>query len=199
MLKEILLAQLKKTADVAYALTINREAEFISTYPQEWLAHYVKEGFVKLDPVVAWSEKNAGWIEWQELKDTSPNQQSFWNTAESWGFKNGAVYSTFANTDRCSISICHNTQKISEAKKVEVMAIFDTLARLNVPKNSARLDVKHRMYLLHSSAGFSDKQIADKMSKSERTIAEYRKRALAHLKCKTLPQATAVAAQIGIL
>lgn len=58
---------------IALHIKYNAPTFLFQTFPEKWVDHYSKHGFVIRDPAVHWAFSNTGHIRWRELAENDPS------------------------------------------------------------------------------------------------------------------------------
>ena len=71
------MAELAEMCPAGFAIALhikyNAPTFLFQTFPEKWVDHYSKHGFVIRDPAVHWAFSNTGHIRWRELAENDPS------------------------------------------------------------------------------------------------------------------------------
>jgi DNA-binding CsgD family transcriptional regulator len=81
----------------AYVLTINApslkpQQHVLSGFSREWLAHYVSNGYFKVDPVVERTHQSTLPVIWEDHMFKDGKSAAFWEDARAYGLRAGVSF-----------------------------------------------------------------------------------------------------------
>jgi LuxR family transcriptional regulator, activator of conjugal transfer of Ti plasmids len=183
----------------------NDEARLISTYPLPWTAHYLKNHYERLDPVIRQALHVTEPFEWGssiESKELSDAQRQLFEEAARFGIRYGFTIPihdgrgpvaavTFASDERSpTFRRCVETHR----RVLQLMALyFHASARRKLRSNrvvdGVALSPREYQCLEWSAAGKSASDIGDILGITRRTAAFHLDNARAKLGVSSLHQA----------
>jgi DNA-binding CsgD family transcriptional regulator len=201
-------------AHVVYHWTNQKGEQFgAGTYTPEWVAHYVQQGYMRIDPVVTGCFQRFHPVEWKQLDWTGKPQRRFLDEATGAGVgtqgtsvpirgPNGQFALFTATTDdsddhwrmfnrermRDLILIAH----FFNQKALEIRQGTDEASLL-------RLSPREIDALTMLAIGYSRAQAADKLSISEHTLRVYIESARSKLGAANTTHAVAKALILGLI
>ena len=184
--------RLLEIADVAYTagcgLNTSNPWGAVTTYPPSWLQIYVKEGYQSIDPVLMFMSKGSGVINWRDLQGDDASL-AVMERAKEFGLNHGTVYSNLSQGLKCSVSVCHSKETLSDAE-VDVLKEYTTVygtmkGRIGTPPR----DEQCLRYLDLQANGATAKDVQSKLQISARSVAELKKDAILSMEAQSLPQA----------
>lgn len=149
-----------------------------TTYSEEWHRLYQSQSFGVLDPTVHWGIANTGIVRWSEIADeyyVSDRSKEFMETAADYGLKYGVTYTSMSSPvtadEPAKKSFCAAARTSAEFDHDEIMIlektftdVLDSLLRID----SVTEDEIKVLDLL--SAGFSHKEIAQRLLIPKTTV-----------------------------
>jgi DNA-binding CsgD family transcriptional regulator len=151
-----------------------------STYPEEWLRHYVERGYAKTDPLRPASLTNFGPVTWGEISQTlSPARRRIFKEAAQIGMHSGVGVPIHGPNGQCvGIGMAGVEKGLDHPETVAKMAVLCyqlhyAWERLNPrPKMVAevRLTARETEILKWCSQGASTWQIGEILKISENSV-----------------------------
>jgi LuxR family transcriptional regulator len=83
---------------VGLRIRFNHPTLLFQTYPEEWIAHYARNGLLFVDPAVGWGMTNTGICDWKDLAAT--DAAGVLEQAAGYGLLHGIVVSVGDVTTR---------------------------------------------------------------------------------------------------
>lgn len=194
--------RLLEVADVAYTagcgLNTSNPWGAVTNYPASWLQIYVKEGYQQIDPVLNFMSKGKGAINWRDLKGDE-NSLAVMERAKEFGLANGTVYANTVQGVKCSVSVCHEKETLTE-EEIAVLREYTTIYSVVKERpGSTPRDELCLKYLELQASGASPKEVQSVMSISVRSVAELKKDAILAMDAQSLPQAISTAMDANLI
>lgn len=156
----------------------------IHNFPSDWMEHYFKEGFDKIDPVILYGAQEVGAYTWQEIKtnvDLSKKQMLCMNYGEEAGLNNGV--STYLRGERnqlAGISLATSEKLDATDHAKDLITAYSNhfyikYRALSKKKNNKEIDnivlsEREREILTWVCLGKSNSVISDIINISESTV-----------------------------
>jgi len=193
---------LEQVADVAYSVGcgLNTSASWQpkSTFPIDWIKVYMERGYQKIDPVIKFSCEGRGALNWRDLPSTEESRKFLEHSGE-FGLKNGTVFASVVQGLKCSVSVCHSKETLTDAE-IEILQEYTIAYGSMYPrKNASPRDEVRLKYLNLQGNGASGSQIQTALGLSARSLAELKKDAVAEMSAKSLPQAISSAMSANLI
>ncbi|MEC9342591.1 MAG: LuxR family transcriptional regulator [Pseudomonadota bacterium] len=182
-----------------------------STYPSEWLGHYLHRTYYLIDPVVTAGFAADKPFLWSELRSGKPEQEAFFADAEAHGVGNCGYTIPIVDRSgrRAAFSVTGQDSKDSWAGRVEWLdftlqelaqlfhrrALVDLYGGQNIPSLSPR----ELECLSWTTQGKDASTIAAILEISEHTVRDYLKSARQKLGCATIAQAVYHATRLRLI
>ena len=89
----------------AYFVLMGDDRRLISTYPKEWTAHYLKNRYDQVDPVIRRARRHRDIFRWSGEQGTETNkaQRKFYGEAAEFGIEKGVAIPLPAGFDRFAV------------------------------------------------------------------------------------------------
>lgn len=179
----------------AWTYTVIRNCEgcfaprYVTTYPEEWTAHYIENDYVATDPTIHAVAGGLRPVLWEEL-ETSPAMtrrgRKMFKEARAFGLRSGVTmpihgpgngYTVFgASFDRSEKDIARQWPEIRAALQLVVLGAHDgalMLWRTASDKESIHLTDRERDCLLWTARGKTTYECAAILRLSEDTVRFY--------------------------
>lgn len=183
----------------------------ITTYPDHWLAHYINEGFVYIDPVVIQAERSVVPVDWRDLDQTPIKVRRMFGEARETGI--GAQGLTVCirgpNQDRALFSVNSSlgdkdwlSVKPELLKEMQVFGhyLHKQVMALHGPAPShLPLSRREQECLALTTQGRSIKEIARDLKVSPPAVKAYLDSARHKLDAVNKTQAAAIAIRHGLI
>ncbi len=194
--------RLVEIADVAYVagcgLNTSNPWGAITTFPPAWLQVYVREGYQEIDPVLFFMINGSGAINWRDLQGTEKSL-GVMEHAKEFGLVNGTVFSNSIRGLKCSVSISHNKENLSEDEIAVLREYTIVYGTINQRGGNPPRDEQCLRYLDLQASGASTKEVQDVLQISARSVAELKKDAIASMKAVSLPHAISTAMDANMI
>jgi LuxR family transcriptional regulator len=99
---DLQLQRLVAVSDWSFAIGLrirfNHPTLLYQTYPEEWIAHYARNGLLFVDPAVGWGMTNTGICDWKDL--VAADAAGVLEQAAEYGLLHGIVVSVGDMTTR---------------------------------------------------------------------------------------------------
>jgi DNA-binding CsgD family transcriptional regulator len=201
-------------AHVVYHWTNQKGEQFgAGTYAPEWVAHYVQQGYMRIDPVVTGCFQRFHPVEWKQLDWTGKPQQRFLDEAIGAGVgtqgttvplrgPNGQFALFTATTEDTS----EHWQQFNHERLRDLILIahFFNQKALEIRQGTdeaslLRLSPREIDALTMLAIGYSRAQAADKLAISEHTLRVYIESARSKLGAANTTHAVAKALILGLI
>ena len=182
-----------------------------TTYPKEWVAEYLLNNYLAIDPVFEHILQHGESIGWHELRQTSKSLHLYKAAAEFGIGQSGYSFvyedkrgrrSVFSLNSRMEpkVWVRYIEPLIDDFETIlptlHVKAVAEAIAEV---EGAPQLTARERECLNFSSKGKSYSEIAIILSLSEHTVRSYLKVARIKLDCVTIAQAVAKAVRMRII
>jgi DNA-binding CsgD family transcriptional regulator len=94
----------------------------LHNWPDAWFTRYWRNGYVRIDPVVAQMIVSYTPFDWNNLPTLSPVQEDFYAEAKQHGFVDGVSGSVRFGSDQLGLFTLSNDTPLAPPKKEEAMA-----------------------------------------------------------------------------
>lgn len=186
---------------------------FCATYPEEWTSLYLRNNYLKIDPVIQFSQTGFLPYDWSGLNRTSEAARLFFKEAKAFGVGvNGlTVPIRGPGGERSLLSATSNlrgkdwrTLRTSSKNDLLVLSHFlheKVLMVSGLRKNSAyrRLSKREQQCLQLLASGIVPKRIASQLQLSESAVRLYIRSGRGKLNARTTYQAIARASFLEII
>ena len=177
-------------------------------YPQDWVEHYFKQNYEKIDPVVMHSQVTLSPLFWSDcLERISLNraQRQIFLEAREVGLNDGIsipIHAPFGGAYVLSLasSLGGAEPKVHVAHlRALAMQFFVTYADVSPPQPGIHLTARERDCLLWSARGKSNWDIGSILKISEHTVDFHFRKAMAKLNCNNRVVAVVAAMRYGLI
>lgn len=83
---------------IGLRIRFNHPLLLYQTYPEDWIAHYARNGLLFVDPAVGWGMANSGICDWKDL--VAGDAAGVLEQAAGYGLRHGIVVSVADMTTR---------------------------------------------------------------------------------------------------
>lgn len=184
----------------------------ITTYSDEWVAHYVKNDYASIDPVIRRGIQGILPVDWDDLPRDTKQLVNFFGEAREFGVKSRGlsvlIRGIHGESAMFSINIEANQNHWRDYKK-NIMMQMQTLAYhfhtmvldFHGYKKSSNivLSAREKECLFWSSQGKSSKDTADILGIKETTVNFFLENCKIKLDCINRTQAVAQAVRLAII
>ena len=182
-----------------------------TTYPPEWLGHYLLKAYYIIDPVVAHGFEDKEPFLWSDLEVDTPEREAFFADAEEHGIGNCGYTIPIIDKSgrRAAFSVTGQDDPEEWAAKMaylhltleELAQIFHrrALILLYGGENIPSLSPREIECLSWVTQGKDASTIADILEISEHTVRDYLKSAKLKLGCATIAQAVYQATRLRLI
>lgn len=194
---------------------LNLQAETqtaISTYPEEWQGRYFEKGYARLDPVVLNAKTRAEAFAWSNVATPrmSKERRAFYGEAAEFGIRSGIsipiktgfgrmAMLTLASSE-ASFADEHDVDPVMAAASFgQVHCRMEAMRVLPTCKTIIRMKPDELTCLRWSAEGKSMRDIAVIENTTYSNVAFFIRNAKAALGVSTLPQATALGKELGLI
>lgn len=190
-------------------------ATHFSTYPKEWVEHYIEQGLYFKDPVVYHAQRAIIPFAWQDMeaKGQLGAGRPFLDEAAAAGIANGLSIPVRGPKDFAMFSTCPDHMKATEATRLYLeiqgelvllaMAVHERARVLMRPQIlvgcERTLTPREREVLQWVAAGKSSWDIGQILSVSEHTVKWHIREALKKLGCHDRTHAAVRAVVLGLI
>jgi LuxR family transcriptional regulator, activator of conjugal transfer of Ti plasmids len=194
---------------------LNLQAETqtaISNYPKEWQVRYFERSYALIDPVVLNAKTRAEAFTWSNIATPrmSKERREFYGEAAEFGIRSGIsipiktgfgrmAMLTLASSDANFADEYALDPVVAAASFGQVHSRMDTLRVRPTRKTDVRLKADELTCLRWSAEGKSMKDIAVIENTAYSNVCFFLRNAKAALGASTLPQATALAKELGLI
>ncbi|RAP41410.1 hypothetical protein BYZ73_10720 [Rhodovulum viride] len=195
--------------------SISREMIYRSTYPEGFTQRYASEGMVDHDPRAHYCESNAeAPLVWNRPGDNlavDPGARDVLGLCEDYGLSFGMTLplSRRSPLNRAGMGLAFAARTQAEAEDIvtdsagailSTAALFHALAQTpDIAADMIRLSLRERECLLWSAAGLRNKEIAFRLSISEKTVEHHMASAMKKLHALNRTHAVARALILGLI
>ena len=187
-----------------------------STYSDEWVGHYVKNQFWKVDPAVTLGLRRATAFDWSEAEQ-SPELEKFWDVALKFGVRKQGFTIPLHGPNReayiFSVSIGPTMDQDHLWRPMRMKMIRDLLPVAHAMQQRALNDLglaDHASPFIHlngpkreilhwAANGKTAYETAKILNITERAVREHREGILKELNCVSITQAVAEALKTGLI
>ena len=174
-----------------------------STWPQEWLAHWMTQNYIAVDPIINQLLMRNEPIRWQDARRaTDEIGIRILDEAAQFGLVDGFTVPVYTR-EGIIVGISIGAEKYELGRHDETCLHMAAIyfhaklerlrARMMPPSSTQRLTPRERECLSWVAAGKTDWEISQILAISEQTAHEYVQNALMKLKATTRAQAVATA------
>lgn len=203
-----------KIANVVYHWVNSAGEQYgAGTYPVDWAAHYVAQGYLRIDPVIQGCYQRFHPVEWKQLDWSSKAARALMTEAIAYGIGNqgysiplrGPIgqFALFTVNDSCSDE---DWRVFCETNVRDLMLIahyFNQKAlEFELPEGETpqkALSPREADALTFLALGYSRAQVADTLKISEHTLRVYVESARFKLGAMNTTQAVARALALGLI
>ena len=182
----------------------------VSSYPDDWLDHYVSHNYITFDPIYRIGWEKSGIFDWASISKThslTRDEQRLMNEARDAGLKSGAAASLhlgygsligfgFASRHRHVFGRDHLSQLYAMAGQFQLV-YTSLIARPERPQ--IRLSARQKEVLQWTATGRTRADIADVMGISEDTVDDHLRQIFRKFRCNDKVVAVLRAVQIGAI
>lgn len=112
---------------IALHIKYNAPTFLFQTFPEKWVKHYSKQGFVIRDPAVHWAFSNTGHIRWRDLREN--DQSGVMEQSRLYGLTYGFTASLHNDHSRTLGGFARADREYLD---LEIDEIYDRLESLDV-------------------------------------------------------------------
>lgn len=182
-----------------------------STYPSEWIGHYLHKTYYLIDPVVSEGFTARKPFLWSDLEVTSPEQKEFFADAEKHGIGNCGYTIPIIDRSgrRAAFTVTGQDDPQAWAERIrwleftlqELGQLFHRRALVELYKgeNIPSLSPRELECLSWTTQGKDANTIAAILEISEYTVRDYLKSARQKLGCATIAQAVYQATRLRLI
>ncbi|MEL6958498.1 MAG: autoinducer binding domain-containing protein [Pseudomonadota bacterium] len=172
--------------------------EEMNLLPPAWVDHYTKNRFMLSDPVIRWIYANTGAIRWSAID--LPDPMRVLDQAQTFGMRYGVAVACFDGNKEGQRSFGWFARTDREFEPAEVDALHAYLMDLHHAKAPPTNLTKAELEALKMvKEGMRLKQIAHELGVSEGAVKQRLKNAKSKLNAATSAQASAMAAEFGLI
>ena len=172
--------------------------EEMNQLPPTWVDHYTKNRFMLSDPVIRWIYANTGAIRWSAID--LPDPMRVLDQAQTFGMRFGVAVACFDGNKEGQRSFGWFTRADREFEPAEIDALHDYVMALHHAKAPPTNLTKAELEALKMvKDGMRLKQIAHELGVSEGAVKQRLKNAKSKLNASTSAQASAMAAEFGLI
>jgi DNA-binding CsgD family transcriptional regulator len=165
-----------------FSRTPTVDTQFIMSYPEDWMAEYMRNNCLEIDPIRYWSLQRTGILTWEECKQQPLTQQQLFimELAEDNSLYHGGAVSIHSPQGEVMVFGFSKSQRDeelhkSELHKVHAMAhqfhiISESLEDTHRPARHPLLTDRERSILQWCAKGKSNSSIADILYISEHAV-----------------------------
>ncbi|MEP5155622.1 LuxR family transcriptional regulator [Planktotalea sp.] len=201
--------------DYASYCTINTVSDAVqgfATYPEEWIKHYMGQGFQNLDPTIGISARSIAPVDWSRLKKHEGFQAVFQNSRDFGISDCGLTVPIRGPFGECGLlSVTRDTSEREWKRlKPEIITTLQTAAvnmhdlvmqsdALSIALRRPILSDREREVLQWTAAGKSQQDIGDILTISMRTVEVHLRSARSKLSALTTAQAVGRGISYGFI
>ncbi len=100
---------------VGLRIRFNHPTLLYQTYPEDWIAHYAKNGLLFSDPAVRWGMTHTGICDWSDL--AADDTAGVLQTAANFGLVHGIAISVGDDATRSLGFFAHSKRSLNEAER----------------------------------------------------------------------------------
>lgn len=182
----------------------------ISSYPADWLDHYIRHNYITFDPIYRIGWEKSGIFDWAGISKThslSGDEVRLMNEAGEAGLKSGAAAAIhlgygkligfgFASSSRHVFSRNHLSQLYAMAGQFQL--VYTALVA-NPERPQVRLSARQKEVLRWIATGKTRADIAEIMGITEDTVDDHLRQVFRKLRCNDKVVAVLRAIQIGAI
>jgi DNA-binding CsgD family transcriptional regulator len=182
----------------------------ISTYPSDWLNHYINNNYISFDPIYRIGWEKSGIFDWTSLNKNyslSKDEQRLMNEAKDASLETGAAASIhlgygslvgfgFASTSRQKFHRDQLSQLYAMAGQFQL--VYSNL-NLNQERPYVRLTGRQKEVLQWTATGKTRSEIAAILGITEDTVDDHFRHIFRKLRCNDKVVAVLRAVQIGTI
>lgn len=186
---------------------------FETTYPADWIDHYVSQRFHTIDPVIVEGRRRLAPFSWGatptdmtgEVCPADDRQRHIFNLASDFGIQRGlAIPIQGAGSDFAMLNVAMPPQEMAPETlhRLHIAGLYFHIAmeRLGRPEApSIRLTEREKEVLTWLSIGKTFAEIGDILSISERTVIYHLEKAKTKLQATTRQYAVVKAVLLGLI
>jgi DNA-binding CsgD family transcriptional regulator len=175
---------------------------YITTYPQPWLQHYCRNGYVRLDPTLALLRTAIAPFAWHEIERRNLETQAFFEAAARHGLVDGFTLALRAGNDESVALTLAGAEVPREVDQrwplytaayaflsAAVAPLRQLTARVCQQDPAELLTEKQRQIMILLMQGHGVKAIARRLNIHSRTVDDGLRRACARLGARSREQA----------
>lgn len=209
------LQRLTWEAGFSYFAYLNLQAETqtaISNYAKEWQARYFDRGYALIDPVVLSARSRVGAFAWSNTKVTgmSKERRTFYREAAEFGIRSGIsipiqtgftriAMLTLASDEAGFAEAIDLNPIVAAASFGQVHSRIETMQVRPTHRSNIKMKADELTCLRWSAEGKSMKDIAVIENTTYSNVAFFIRNAKKALGVSSLPQATALAKELGLI
>lgn len=209
------LQRMTREAGFSYFAYLNLQAETqtaISSYPKDWQARYFDMKFALIDPVVLNAKSRPQAFVWSNTatRGMSKEHRSFYGEAAEFGIQSGIsvpiptgfsrmAMLTLASSDPHAIDGIDVNPIMAAASFGQVHSRIEVMRIRPTRRTNIRMKADELTCLRWSSEGKTMQDIADIENTTYSNVAFFIRNAKEALGVKSLPQATALAKEFGLI
>lgn len=183
-----------------------------TTYPEEWITHYLRKGYMEVDPVVHLGKEAMLPFEWRDLSIENTAQKKLFDDAHDFGLGKAALslpvrgvegqtaLFTITSTDPAAFAGVNRMAYVRDYQTIGVY-VHEAFARLAHVAQEAALDLSQpeRDCLKLAAEGLLGKDIARSLKLPEPAVRLYLRVARHKLAATCTSRAAEVARQRGLI
>ncbi len=194
---------------------VNPEIVIVSGYPDQWWGHYVSQGYMRIDPLVAYCENHITPLDWERIDHycEEPDAHAVMNEARDFGLRSGMscpVHGSSGEAAVLSVACKEDHRKTSDVineslAPVHLLAsyVHEAVRRVfdqqELMLGSIQLTVREREALVWAAEGKAAWEIGKTLHCSERTVIYHLQNVAKKLGVSNRQQAIARAVSLGII
>jgi DNA-binding CsgD family transcriptional regulator len=185
-----------------------------ATYSAQWIAHYIENDYIKIDPVVALDKTSVVPVDWQSIDKSSPLLRRFFGEATEFGVgRNGLAIPVRGPRGDRSIFVVTSNDTTTEWEKKKRVLVRDLVlvsqyvhqqamteaGVYRAKKSEVKLAPREAECLRWAAAGKTVPDIAVILSISERVTRGYLDTARHKLNASNVAHAVGRAVSLGLI
>ena len=182
----------------------------LSTYPEDWLDHYVSHNYMAFDPVYRIGWEKSGVFDWASMarsRALSKDETRLMDEAADAGLKSGASAALhlgygsligFGFASRCRQSFGRDHLSTLYAMAGQFQLVYTALVP-HPERPEVKLSARQKEVLRWTATGKTRADIADIMGISEDTVDDHMRQIFRKLRCNDKVVAVLRAVQIGAI
>jgi len=110
---------------IALHIKYNAPTFLFQTFPENWVKHYSRQGFVIRDPAVHWAFSNTGYIRWRDLHET--DQSGVMEQSRLFGLNYGFTASIHSDHSRSLAGFARADRDYLDVEIDQIVGLLEDL------------------------------------------------------------------------